>query len=738
MNKLLSSVLSHFILFFLVWPGLLFAQPDKIRIVSIDTKLQPNGTELSASIAGQSPWAIATAPTGDLKIETVAGQFAPQLLPIDSGQLVWTSIVVPQARFKLADNEMWYRLPFQIKNIGDQQLALMPGSISDRDRVYLNGKLIGFTGCWNATDAQAYDRVRIYPLPMRLLRLDGINYIHIQVQGYYKNQLGIVSGTPLLGTHVALLEKLYFQNLIQFGLLMSYFTLGSYFLFQFLRSFAFRENLYFALFVFGLVLYHFLRTQLRFSLGLDFQFLKKIEYSIYYLLTPAVYYFVRYSFRPSAGHYRRLHDNIMYGFLGIAVIISLISGLGPDLRLADSLNPFYTIFVFPVFCLSLLVLLGRAWNRNTDSRFILLGTLIVIAAVIYDYAVAYALIQSPRIVIYVFTIFVIIIGFVLVNRVARLHHEQKALNSELQATNRSIRRFVPREFLERMRKTSVLEVQLGNHVQERMAVLFTDIRSFTTLSESMTVADNFHFLNSYLRRMEPLIHARHGFVDKYIGDAIMALFAEEERLASASTRAVQTAIAMRHELDAYNLHRAGQGFVAIDFGVGIHSGNLMLGTVGSDDRLETTVIGDTVNVAARLESLTPYYKAGILITEECLELVEKSDLLTREIDLVRLKGRRQPVSLFEIYNGDPEAMRTYKQETRPELQKALILYREGKWSAARTLFINLQSKQLSIQNEFESNLNDGDHLVSIYLHRLGTKMAQAPQDFDPVYTFDVK
>ncbi len=171
---------------------------------------------------------------------------------------------------------------------------------------------------------------------------------------------------------------------------------------------------------------------------------------------------------------------------------------------------------------------------------------------------------------------------------------------DLKQTNLSIERFVPHAFLAIIGKPSIVEVELGDNKREKMSILFSDIRSFTTLSEGMTPDENFAFINAYLERMGPVIRDHNGFIDKYIGDAIMALFGNADD-------AVRAGLAMLGALDGFNDDRRAAGLKPIAFGVGINTGLLMLGTIGEKDRMDGTVISDAVNLAARIESLTKDY-----------------------------------------------------------------------------------------------------------------------------------
>jgi CHASE2 domain-containing sensor protein/class 3 adenylate cyclase/CheY-like chemotaxis protein/nitrogen-specific signal transduction histidine kinase len=242
-------------------------------------------------------------------------------------------------------------------------------------------------------------------------------------------------------------------------------------------------------------------------------------------------------------------------------------------------------------------------------------------------------------------------------------------------------RFVPHNFLRFLGKDSILDVELGNNVQQEMTVLFSDIRSFTTLSESMTPQQAFKFINSYLSRVSPFIREHHGFIDKYIGDAIMALFPQS------ADDAVQAALAMQRAIITYNQHRNNSGYVPIAIGMGLHTGNLMLGTVGESERMDTTVIADAVNLASRLEGLTKLYGVGILVSEDTLyKLDDLDNYRFRFLDRVRVKGKNQPVSIYEIYEETLNELNQFKTHTKIQFEQGVADYYSRDFDKAQQLF----------------------------------------------------
>lgn len=252
---------------------------------------------------------------------------------------------------------------------------------------------------------------------------------------------------------------------------------------------------------------------------------------------------------------------------------------------------------------------------------------------------------------------------------------------DLKATNLSIERFVPQAFLAIMGKPSIVEVGLGDNKRRNMTVLFSDIRDFTTLSEKMTPDANFAFINAYLERMGPVIRTHGGFIDKYIGDAIMALF-------ETADDALRASLDMLETLDRFNADRSASGQLPIAIGIGLNSGSLMLGTIGEQHRMDGTVISDAVNLASRIEGLTKVYRARLLISQYTYEqLSDPAAHDIRPIDVVVVKGKTRPVTIYEVYARDPAADRAAKGLTRNLLLLGVAALSRHDTAAARRSFL---------------------------------------------------
>ena len=240
---------------------------------------------------------------------------------------------------------------------------------------------------------------------------------------------------------------------------------------------------------------------------------------------------------------------------------------------------------------------------------------------------------------------------------ARLLEEQVALA-------RGLRAVCAESFSGTAWKGSITEVQLGDHVAMNLTILFADIRAFTSLSEKMSPQENFNFLNNYLRRMEPVIDTHGGFVDKYIGDCIMALFDRRP------DDAIESGIVMMKHLAELNEEVERQGKEPFEIGIGVNWGEMMLGTIGATGRMEGTVISDAVNTASRVESLTKIYGTALLVTEAVFERLESpSRFSVRILDRVRVKGREEPVVIYEVLDALSHDVRrrrlSYQRNTSP-------------------------------------------------------------------------
>ena len=248
------------------------------------------------------------------------------------------------------------------------------------------------------------------------------------------------------------------------------------------------------------------------------------------------------------------------------------------------------------------------------------------------------------------------------------------------------RRFVPAEFLSFFQKDSIVELELGDFISEEMTVMFSDVRSFTAISEDMTPQQNFDFINAYLKRVSPVVRECGGFIVKYLGDGMMAAFP------NTVDQAVQAGIEKLVRVHQYNKERTENGYLPIKVGIGIHSGHMMVGMVGEKNRMQGDAFSDDVNLASRIEGLTRYYDASLLISGESYARMDDYERYhIRFVDKVRVVGRLSAVHLYEIFDGDEPDIRDRKLRTRDIIESAQKLYYDKAFRAAQVeLFKALQ------------------------------------------------
>lgn len=247
--------------------------------------------------------------------------------------------------------------------------------------------------------------------------------------------------------------------------------------------------------------------------------------------------------------------------------------------------------------------------------------------------------------------------------------KQYSLKSEILEQMKVFSCFVPRQFFDALSINSIQDITLGKSVERKMAIMFSDIRDFTTKSELMTPKENFEFINSYLSYTEHNISRNNGFIDKYIGDAIMALFYTEQE-------ALQAAIEMFVSLGKFNQDFSTKSFTPVNIGIGLHTGNLMLGIVGVASRLQTSVFSNSVNVSSRLESLTKYYGSEIIVSESFYESLgdAKDNYQFRFLGKVMLKGKTDYTSIFGVLDPRLGPKSNLKIQTKIDFEEGVEHY----------------------------------------------------------------
>lgn len=259
--------------------------------------------------------------------------------------------------------------------------------------------------------------------------------------------------------------------------------------------------------------------------------------------------------------------------------------------------------------------------------------------------------------------------------------------SHLKELNKAAQRFVPREYLAFLDKTSLVDINLGDHVTDEMTVMFSDLRSFTTISETMTPQQNFDFINAYLGRVSPVIRKNNGFIVKYLGDGIMAIFP------GAADCGVQAGIDKLKQVNLYNIKRTQQNRLPISIGIGINTGHMMVGMVGESGRMQGDAFSDAVNLTSRVEGLSKHYGVSFIITDATKQaLTNPSQYNIRFLDKVQVKGKLKILVLYEVYDADLTSSRTLKQESHKHYEQAMQYYYAQEFEQTQSILFDVLQK----------------------------------------------
>lgn len=581
-----------------------------------------------------------------------------------------------------------YRL--EILSEKQRGLGLKVPDIASAARVSLNGRELarfgqpgdptgGYTPVWGTG---------VFPIRLR----EGSNQLVIEVSNYSYHKGGLWK--PLeIGPIAAVVEKHTLFNYVNMSLFGALMMMGVYYLlFYTLRPRAHAE-LFISLFCFCTALRALMidnRLLQNLTPQLSFELLMKLEFFSFYVGLPAFFGFLFVLVRGA------ILKIPMYGYLAIMLVLNAAVALTPA-SFYGGVNP-YVVIMTILFGAYVTIALGVAAVRgHQDALFPLIGGIIFLAAGTNDALKTRELVQTPTLLPLGLFAFVAMQAFALSKRAERMRRTTEALSTERAQMGDALRRFVPEEFL-RFLGSDLRDIRIGQAIQADLTVSFTDIRNFTSFSESLGSDETMRFLNGYYQRANPLVKSHRGFIDKFIGDGMMALFPH------GADDAVGSAVATLQEMGPYNEWRVARGWEPIRIGIGINSGPVTLGTVGDSTRMETTVVGDTVNLAARLESLNKRLHTTLLMSAETRRMLTGKHHL-REVAFLHVRGKLQPVSVYECFDSDPPALIEQKTAGEADLRRGLALFQAGEIREAFEAFVAA------------SRVAPADPIISLHIER---------------------
>jgi class 3 adenylate cyclase len=573
-----------------------------------------------------------------------------------------------------------YRLKLRLPKHRMDSIALKTPDLSSAYKVWFNGKLVGGSGVISKTPEGFQPQFFVGIAYVSDVHEE--NEIVVEVSNFAYSKGGFWESMRI-GTVKAIHD--YREKRFGFDMFLtgSLLIMGIYHMGLFSLRRKDRSSLWLGLFCFIMII-RTLTTgeRLLFSYfpNINFEFGLKLEFLTFYLATPTFAMFL-HSLYPD--EFKELAAKIIIAVSSIFVGISLFTFVNVYSRTAI---PFQIFTIFALMYGVYSLILGTI--RRKEGAFVaLVGFIVLFSTILNDILYANEVINTFQLSPFGLFIFIFSQAFLLSVRFSKAFFSVELLSHDLSRTNVAYSRFVPKEFLSFLEKQNITDVMLGDQVQKDMTILFSDIRSFTSLSENMSPEENFNFINEYLRLMNPIIRKHNGFIDKYIGDAIMALFPVS------SDDAVRAGIEMINSLKQFNTDRNSKGKMPINIGIGIHTGSLMLGTVGDSERMEGTVISDAVNFASRVEGLTKIYGCSIVASEKTLVSLDNPEEYNfRFLGKVEVKGKKDPAPIFEIFDPDEEEIKRKKIETKIHFELAINAFFKGEKDQSMVLFEEIFKK----------------------------------------------
>lgn len=582
-------------------------------------------------------------------------------------------------------------LRLRIKGSHPERVGLIVYGPSSADRVYVNGRLAGSSGRPGCT---VRDSVPGSVPRLLIERLDTSGDIEIVLHlSNFHHRKGGTWYSILYGEENTV--RLYSR--LRTGL--DLFLAGALFIMAVyhLGIFAFRPGEYSSLLLSMLSLAVFVRQAtvgekfLALFLPVPYDWLIRFEYLSWFFASVLFIHFLRVIFTDE------IDQRILVLLYAVSVIFSSVVLLAP-VHLFSWLAVLFQPVFYVEIAVSIWLMVRAVKRRRTGAGLVLGGGVLLMLAVFNDILNTNEVIHTGYWAPAGLLAFLASQSLVLARSFSNAFSSVERLSVQLIGTNAAYSRFLPSEFLSQLEKHSILDVKLGDQVQKDMTVLFADIRSFTALSEKLTPQENFEFLNSYLKRVGPIIRSHGGFIDKYIGDAVMALFP------AGADDAIQAAIEMQKEIAHYNEERIRDGFDPIQVGIGLHSGELILGIIGENERMDGTVISDVVNAASRIEKLTKLYGASILTTGDVIVGIEDPLAYSyRMLGRVAVKGKERPLLVVEILDAHPDV--------------GLILGSKIEFEKGLHAFVNEDMALARVHFEEVLRINPDDRAAQLYLER---------------------
>ncbi len=571
-----------------------------------------------------------------------------------------------------------YRLTLSLSG-QESDLALRVPEFFSASRIFLNGQQIFSAGTPGVEETRTEPRYRTGYVRINPVAGDNELVVHI---ANYRERRGGVNRSLYVGREGAvknMYNKSLAMDLIVFGSLI---TIGIYHLCLFWLRKKDRSPLWFGIFCIIIALRSLIYGE-RFAFdlfpGVPWSVFNRIDHLTFYLGIPIFSAYLALIFE------RNISKIAITVYQALGIVFALFLFFPPSVY---NVTVLYYEIITGVYALYILFIIGQALVRRYEGAMTtMIGIAIFLCFGINEILFNMGIIHTFNSLSVGLVLFLFTQSVLLAMRFSKAFDESEHLGRSLLNMNESLRRFIPQEFFLLLKRREVDEIRLGDQVEHSMSIMFSDIRRFTLLAEQMGAAKTFEFLNDYFGRIGEVIRRNGGFIDKYLGDGFIALFP------SSPDSALRTAIGIQQVVNEFNRTRLSESMSSIEVGIGLNFGPLILGTVGEEHRMDTTVIADSVNLCSRLEGLCKMYGTGIIVPFEFLDLLEDPTLYHwRYLGLIRVQGRKQPVETVHIYDGLPEKDFAMFEATKSRFEEGLHHYRNGDYEQAMSMFRALASE----------------------------------------------
>ncbi|MBM9579326.1 adenylate/guanylate cyclase domain-containing protein [Leptospira sp. 201903070] len=606
----------------------------------------------------------------------------------------WTRIQTPEGNNYPGTGIATYFLKVILPPSQDpRKFALLAETSETAYEIWIDGKKIGSHGVPGRTQDTSIPEWNVRVIPFQIHKNEF--QIRIPLSNFYHARGGLTA-------------RLIFGNEDQVIRLRERRMTMDVFLFGFLAAMAlYHFTLYFlrkkdaALLYFGIICFVFCFRELSTSQnliqvifpGINYHLHMRIVYLSFYLIPPLATAFLRALFPDE------VKKEIHYAVVFIASIFSLIV-ISQDPVLFTGTIEYYYVFTFLCFAFGFYVLIFALIRKKPGSVSILIGLFLFFLA--YSQDIFYNKRIIPTFILAPFGLIAFIFSeaYLLAKRYSLAFDAVEEMSESLKKVNSSYGLFVPRELLKILNKHDIFDIKLGDTVEEEMSLLYNEIRAFSDISEKMNGKENFEFINSFLGKVGPIIRERDGFIDKYFGEAFLALFPPEPE------KALDSAIEIQRILRDFNRERIANGKDPVRSGTGIHTGPILLGTIGEAERMESTVISSSVSVVTKIGQLSRTYESSLLITDSTLfRLTNSSKYHYRVVDRIQIRDQKTVHTVLEVFNGLSENLIDSYMNTREEFERGILMFREKHFEEACVVFNRILEK------------NRADQAARVYLEK---------------------